>query len=155
MATNNTDIEIFGIDQLQKVLEDLPDVLGVELLQKINQEGAKVIKDEMKARAPVGNDTIQDAVKIERGREDKTSVLVGVGSKAFKARWIEFGTRNRTTSGKGPVQFGSASRGSIIAKPFVAPAVEASIDKAADTIWENLGKTTLRFLNAKLKKIPK
>ena len=151
----NQGMDVLGATELMKVLDDLPNDLGVKVLKDINRSGATIYRNEIKSAAPVGDDRIYKAIKIQNDRTDGTGLLVGVGSKAFWARFIEFGTTIRRTKGKGEVQKKAASRGKMNAKPFVAPAIEGSTERAIEAIFNKMGKRVFLFLKRETKKVNK
>lgn len=145
-------IEIKGLKELQKALEQLPKEIQARPLRSAVSAGAKVIMDEAIARAPEGDTgNLKDSIYRYRSRKQsatgKETFLVGVRKgkgtygdtrrnrrlgivgkkyitqgKAFYWRFIEFGTRF------------------IQAKPFMRPAYESKKLEAAETIKERLKK---------------
>ena len=144
---------VYGAKELIKLFDEIPASLSVDILRNINRSGARIYKDEIRSSAPVGNDHIYKAVKIENDRRDKTAIYAGVGSKGFMARFIEFGTAVRKTKGNGDVQKKPASRGSITPRPFVQPAIERATKPAIDNIWKDMGKVVLRTIRRAAKKV--
>ena len=144
MAVNKGhNIEILGVNELKKVLKELPNELGVKILQDINRSGAVEFKKSMQQKAPVGSDGIYGSIKIQKDKEDKTALLIGPSRKAYWARFIEFGTKVR----KG--------RGRISPQAFIRPAIYSANSKATKSIFENMAKRVLGFLKRETKKTRK
>jgi len=154
MAKGSINVDVFGVKELKKLFDDLDDdALSLQILQDINREGANLYKKEMQNRAPVGSDNIYKSIKIEKDRSDKTSLIIGPSLKAFWARFIERGTKVRTTKGRGPVQFKRGERGKINPEPFIQPAIESATPNAKKRIFDNMGKRVLNFLKRRTKQI--
>jgi HK97 gp10 family phage protein len=148
-------IEIIGGLELEKLLDQIPVELNAKALRAINRSGALVYRDAIKAKTPVGQDDIYNAVKIQNDRDDPTGLHVGITNKAFWARFIEFGTKLRRTSGSGKIQKKSGKRGSITADPFVGDAITAATPKAIDAIFTNAGQKLYNFLKRETRKASK
>lgn len=141
---------IDGAKELDKLLSGLPKALEVKILRSVHREAAKVIQEEMKAKAPVGNDSIYNNIKVGHNKadDDKTNITVGVTSKGFVARFVEYGTQVRTTK-KG------WNRGDMQPRPFIQPAINSKMDTVMNNLTENYAETINKYLEREVKKISK
>lgn len=129
-----------GIDELERTLTALPQKMAATILVTATSDGAKVLQDEISARAPVRSDGRQKSLgklslkarlpgflKANIGRrrapaDSSTSVkyVVGVLRSAFYAVFDEYGTRHQA------------------ARPFVRPAVESTADRVVAKMGDSL-----------------
>ena len=149
----NPDIDVLGAVELMKVLDDLPNDLGVKVLKTINRSGANIFRNEIRAASP--GETIPKNIKVQSDKFNKTGFLVGIGRDAFMARFKEFGTVVRKTKGKGKVQKKAANRGQMTAKPFIQPAIERVMEQAITAIFDGAGKRVYNFLRRETRKVNK
>lgn len=149
----NKGMSVFGAKELEQVFKQLPNELNVKILKAVNREGAKVYKSKMESNTPVGNDRIK--IKIANDKTNLTSIWVGVNPKQWWARWIEFGTKQRRTKGRGPKQFKKADRGKMNPRAFISPAIEAVTNQAIKAIFDNMGRTVNNFLKRETRKVNK
>jgi len=148
-------IEIIGMKELEKLLNSIPDSVAVDALRNINRAGGQEYKAEMQSQAPVGSDNIHRNIRIQNDPEDKTAIFIGVSNKAYWARFVEFGTKVRTTKGKGPIIYGKANRGQMKPEPFIAPSIEKATPRAIDSIFQKMGKRVTSYIKRYTKKISK
>jgi HK97 gp10 family phage protein len=143
--------EIEGLKDIQKALDKLPTKIKGKVLRRANRMQANKVKKAVKAAAPentksskisfkrvksgknkgkrrVVKHSIKANIKTASDRSNLSGVLVGIDKIAFQARFIEYGTKNRKTKGKGKYRAG-AGRGSVKAKPFFMPTVDRMIPK--------------------------
>jgi HK97 gp10 family phage protein len=146
-------VEIIGAKELIKALEELPNQLGVQLLRDTNRSGARFIRDELKGVVP--SQKARNKIQIKNDPDDKTAVQVGLTTDAYYVRFLEKGTIERKTKGKGPKQFKAAARGRITPRPFFDQMLERSSQSTVDFIFEKLGRTIESFLKRNIKKLNK
>ena len=134
---------IEGAAELDRVLKRLPKAIGERVLANAVRAGAKIIRDEARAKAPVrvGGNLIRLGKRSSKGRlpgflrsqiitakarkgtsSDSVTIHVGPSTKAFYGLFQEFGTRNHP------------------AKPFLRPAFDGNVEKAIKGIGVKLGK---------------
>lgn len=142
------EVKVKGLDQLQKALEELPKELHKGPLRAAASAGAKVVQDEAKRRAPIGEaryikktnktivpGTLRRAIYRTRSRSgsnaDQEAQIVGIrygkkyqrrGLDAWYWRFIEFGTRT------------------IQKSPFIRPAFDETKDRQIEAIRTRLAK---------------
>jgi HK97 gp10 family phage protein len=139
-------IEVLGGKELQAILSKLPAEMEAKGARAILRSGATVFRNKMKDLAPVGDDKIYNAIKMMDDRNDKTAIHVGVTTKAFWARFYEFGTVVRKTK-KG------ANRGQMTDEnAFVQRAIDAALKPAIDAIFKQGSRKLANFLKRELRK---
>jgi HK97 gp10 family phage protein len=136
-------LKLTGFDGLEKALKELPDEVARKVAEQSLRKGARIIADEMKARAPVRQDgrvkkmgknaktgrlpgylRASIGVRIKRGLDAALATLaVGIGPnrRAYYASFLEFGTRHEP------------------ARPFARPALDAKGDEAVQAIGADMG----------------
>lgn len=143
-----TKFAIEGAKEIAEILNKLPLQVQASVLKSVNREGAKIVLDEMKKSAPVGDDRIFKSIKIRSDKENVTGVTVGPGKKAFWARFIEYGTAKRSNDA-------GANRGSISPKPFIRPSIDRTIDKVIKHVAGNYAELVDKYLSKQVKRINK
>jgi HK97 gp10 family phage protein len=135
-------IQITGLSELEKNLEQFPDRLAKNILSGAIRAGAVVIQNEARSRAPQAAEkhfryykgkltgvvipgNLKKNIKVRlaprSSRERPIEYWVYVGKKAFYWRFMEFGTSKMS------------------AKPFMRPAFETMKEKAIERMKEYLG----------------
>ena len=148
--------ELQGFEQLMAELLKLPDVMQKRVIKGAVAKGAKIIKDEAVARAPVDSGTLKAAIYMARlvnqctpndevwlvsarsGKQYQTRKLKSgkdsANRDAFYAKWVEFGHYARTP--KGVTKSGKAAGRAlgvtswVAARPFMRPAFETKKSEA-------------------------
>jgi HK97 gp10 family phage protein len=143
MADDLVTVEVKGLDELQRALEELVDKDGTKYVRAAVRAGATVVRNEMAQQAPketgFTSEHIDIKTKKQRGEALAVSALIGPNSKlirpadqdrtkgktaglprtaSFIAKVLEFGRRGR--------------------KPFMTQAWESSKTKALDAIVAKL-----------------
>lgn len=123
MAKNS----ILGLRGLDKALRALEPKLARQQLGNAVAAGARVVRDEAKARVPIETGLLKESIVVRRPRGTLGQAVVGFLSPVSRrAHLTEFGT--------------SRSR----AKPFMRPALDtkadAAIRKIADTLRRGLDR---------------
>jgi HK97 gp10 family phage protein len=120
---------VAGLQELNKVLEQLPDKLQDRAVKNAMAAGARVIRDEAKRLVPVGpgphhlRDDIVVARKVKKTRTRKGSVVVGIRNEGrFYAHLVEFGTSHSAPH------------------PFMRPALDNAQSAAIQKIGPKLGQ---------------
>ena len=88
------------------------------------------------------------AIRIVNDRQDRTGFFAGVTSDAFWLRFVEKGTKNRTTK-KG------FNRGSISPKPQIIPSILNTPDDVVEFFNKDFGQAVEAILQKRLKKLNK
>jgi hypothetical protein len=140
-------MKLIGTREIADALDGMDKKLSMSLLRSFNRKA-------IQRNALPG---FIDAAHSRRGREsikivpsprdkNKTSLMVGPTSKAFFERFLEGGTKKRTTK-KG------WNRGSIRANRTYIQAAENSIDPIIDYSNNNLGEEIKKYLEKRLKTV--
>lgn len=124
---------VSGFKELDAVLKELPQTMQKQVLAGAVAAGARVIRREVKAATPVGQDPspasqkygrAKDNVRIARLRRIRRAVAgyrVSMG-RAFWMTWYEFGSSHQP------------------ARPFFRPAFERASSEAIKAMRENMAK---------------
>jgi len=146
MATN---VHVKGLSELQAFLTALPAKMEANIMRSALRQGANVVKDEAKAKAPVATGLLRDGLKVStRSRRGVVTASVkATGKHAYIARWIEYGTAAHEIGTK---DGGSLFFGGIFAekvqhpgsrpKPFMRPALEGKSQDALIAVGEAIKK---------------
>lgn len=160
MAKGNIKFSIEGIAQAKKILDMLPKVANDKIIYDINRAGANIVKKELQANAPDGDndskssDKIQANIVVQKNREHRNAVSIGFAKKVFYVRFIEFGTKIRETLGRGRYKKG-ANRGAVQAKPFIKQSHETAAPKVIDFFQTNFLKLVNKSLKRQIKRLKK
>ena len=146
----NVTVEVKGLAELQAKLLELPGKVERRVVRKAVSDGAAVVRDEMKARAPVYTGevseghpppgTLRNAVfekfDAENSHDGSTTFIVGVRH-GKSQRHVGKKNRNLDAYYFWWVEFGTAK---MAAHPFMRPAFDAKRESAAQTIIDDLGR---------------
>jgi HK97 gp10 family phage protein len=130
-------VAIEGIDEILKLLEELPKRVERKVTKKALRRAGNVVRDGMRAEVDTipylsasGKKRLKLATKpvFPKGSRGKKEVAVGAVYKGQKniapdAHWYELGTDERFTKS-------GASRGRIEMSPFMRPGYEKTKEKA-------------------------
>lgn len=130
---------VVGLDEARRALKQLPDKVQRRVLRGATAAGARAMAKAVKDAAPVETGEQSNAskqygrlkdnvrvIRLRRGYPDTTAAYRVDTGKAFWGMFLEFGTRL------------------ISARPWFRPAVDASGDKALNTIKERLASGVAR-----------
>lgn len=123
-VSNKVDIELKGIDELTKRLEEMGRA-GARIENKALKEGGKLLAEEMKKEVPVDTGELQRDIEVSniRSRKGVKRVDVGPGEKtAWRAKFVELGTSKMT------------------ADPFMSRSYEANKNKIQAAIKNEIRK---------------
>ncbi len=121
-----------GYSELIEGLDGMAADVATKLGRKATREGAKLLLERIKERAPYGSllagaakkyGHLRDNLKVRlaRAQTEGTIVYKVTSGKAFWARFLEFGTKF------------------IAARPFMRPATDASAQAVVDRVGTVLG----------------
>ena len=149
------EVEIQGLDELYRVLQELPVRIEKNVLRGGLRAGATVLRDEAKRNVPVRSGALRDSIRVStRARRGVVNALIRAGGGravkgkaqgAFYAHIVEFGAkphviRSRTPGGKLRLQGGQLV--SAVHHPgsqprrFMRPAFDRGGRKAVDRTAE-------------------
>lgn len=136
-------MQILGAREVSKILKQLPEKTAQRVVENALRAGARIIRDEAKARVPVKTGRLQESIVVRtskgRGRSKRRDVgVIFVGFEkphSQRAHLTEYGTRH--------------SR----AFPFMRPALDSKGPEAVKRIGKLMGKGVEREANKLSKQI--
>lgn len=138
-----------GLDELQKLLDQLPAKMEANVMRGALRAGMKEVLVEVKANVPVESGQLRDGLKI--GTKKQFSKVIAriraTGKHAFIAPFIEFGTARHAITGKdgrtlffGGIFVGSVDHPGARAKPFMRTALDSKAGTALIATAEYIKK---------------
>jgi len=116
---------ILGADNIIKALEQLPRNLNNKVLYHANLSIVQtVIRDPLRAALPYGKYS-KRGIGLRKAKGTKTGVYAGVTSTAFWLRFLEKGTKPRTTRSNKRYGRTKINRGRISPQPFIIPFINS------------------------------
>ena len=113
-------IEITGIEEVQKEIEDLAERVAAALPDAI-RKGATLIEDSAKDKAPVQTGALRDSIITDVQRKG-SEIIVEVGPTVDYADDVEFGRLRKA------------------AQPYLRPAVDETEQEVLDLIVQELNR---------------
>ena len=153
-------LKLNGLKDLNKRLEKLGGKVSNKVSRDAVREGAKVIRKEMRARAPRKTGELRRNIRYRiRGRKGNFHAKVGLSRKIYYGWFIEYGTQEHLipspTVGRGRnkrkntrklkingVVISRVMHPGIRQRPFMRPAWDSSKRKTFDSIKTALWKRT-------------
>lgn len=122
--TARTSFQLDGVAEIQERLSRIIDATTGREIKEVYLEGAKILADEARHRAPLGpTGRLKRAIFAARGDENKPNALAGVNYKiAPHAHFTEYGTVKMS------------------ARPYFRPAIATSKTAIASTIIKGFQK---------------
>lgn len=117
-------VEITGLKELDRALQELAWPAARRALRKGMRQGANVVRDEARAKAPVDSGLLKRQIRT-RERSDLGGDMrysVEIPRSAYYGRFIEYGTSK------------------MAAKPFLRPAAEAKTEAAVTAMRDALAE---------------
>lgn len=111
MSTGSLSWEVKGVEAALKVLDALPEKVALKALTQTTRKWAIKIRDELRARAPVGDHpkiwnkqrskarlpgNLRKKIKVTKAKEKLPHFYIR--STAYYARFLEFGTEKMTAT---------------------------------------------------------
>lgn len=162
----NASFDVKGLDGLLEDLRKIPNELRVRVAQNAVNRGARVIRDEAKARVPVRTGRLRSSIRtfVRRSGVGRHSVVAAVGvrgggkqSRVHIARFLEYGTRGHVIEPKSKrgrrkaalllsmgVAVRRAEHPGAGPRPFLRPAYDAKKQEALNAMAASLRKGILR-----------
>jgi len=163
MAKGAFTFELKGMKELMNALDQLPTVSMQKgaIRNALKDAGSPVVSD-AKTNVPVDSGHLRDSIKVSqslkksqrKGRYDRSSVTVYVGSSSPLAHLIEFGTTQRVLREPRIVTIGGRTvrithTGQLSPRPFLRQAwdsnKEAVLKRLGDAIWQQIAKAARRL----------
>lgn len=140
--------KIEGLREVEEAMKELPVKLQRQILKSfIRKAGKKFIVDPLKTTLQYSQ-KLEDTIKVVTANDDKDAIQAGVSSKGYKLRWLDLGTKVRTTR-KGH------NRGQIIGKDQIQPLIENQVPKILKFTEEELGNEINKTIERRLKRLKK
>jgi len=163
MAKGAFTFELKGMKELMNALDQLPTISMQKgaIRNALKDAGSPVVSD-AKANVPIDSGHLRDSIKISqslkksqrRGRYDRSSVTVYVGSSSPLAHLIEFGTTKRVLKEPRIVTIGGRTvqithTGQVSPRPFLRQAWDAKknevLKRLGDALWRQIAKSARRL----------
>jgi len=149
-------IEIKGMKEFNEILKTLPASVHQQALKSVHRGAANLVKKEIIARSPEGADKY---VKVGNDPENGNAIIVGIkkkvggDKKGFVYRFHEYGTAERMTRQR--VGRKAKGTGKMKERPFVRPAIDASIGSVLKYLTNDYGQRIGKFIKNKLRRTNK
>lgn len=148
----NTTIQLTGVKEIDSVLKGLPDQINHRVLQAAHADAAKPLVDRAKTLAPNGRTfNLEKSIGVVKSSfsraESLGEITIGPRRGSYKgnvAHLLEYGTRGRYTKS-------GAYRGKVTAKPFMAPAWEATKETVLGRIVDSISTKLFAFMKRTIK----
>ena len=155
--------ELTGMKELMNALEQLPTIaMQKGAIRNALKDAGKPVADDAKTNVPVDSGHLRDSIKVSqslkksqrRGRYDRSSVTVYVGSSSPLAHLIEFGTTKRVLKEPRIVTIGGKTvqithTGQLSPRPFLRQAWDAKknevLKRLGDALWRQIAKSARRL----------
>lgn len=118
------DIQITGLKELDRALQELAWPAARRALRKGMRQGANVVRDEARAKAPIDSGNLKRRIRTRERSEEAGNMRfdIEVPRSAFYGRFLEYGTSK------------------MAAKPFLRPAAEAKTEEAVTVMRDALSE---------------
>lgn len=117
-------VEITGLKELDRALQELAWPAARRALRKGMRQGANVIRDEARAKAPLDTGLLKRQIRTRERSEQEGNMrfAVEIPRSVFYGRFIEYGTSK------------------MPAKPFLRPAAEGKTEEAVTAMRDALSE---------------
>lgn len=120
---------LIGKDELLKVFENLQRAEQRKMVRMTLAEASKPLRQAAKREYKAATVTnVKGYASYFKTKVGKRKAVAVTGINYFKARWLNYGTKDRWTFGKGPVQFKKGFRGRVKPTQFFNKAYDANAD---------------------------
>jgi HK97 gp10 family phage protein len=126
-----------GFNETKRVLADLPYAMERRVLQGAMRKKARVILDELKARAPESTEDERSAASKKYGHLVDNLAMRPMSRKALQHGQVGFVLTTRKAFWGFIQEFGSSRQG---AKPWWRPAVHSADERATDAATAEIGE---------------
>lgn len=141
-------MKLVGTKEYTNILKTLPTKVSDSILRSFNRQAAnKNVVKPLKSSLPY-SENIKKNIKVQASNKNKTAVVAGPTSEVFYVRFLDQGTKNRTTKS-------GANRGQIIGKFALEPAIDGRVNSIIKYTNKEYGKEINKFLKRKIKRLKK
>ena len=157
------ELQVKGLAELHKVLQNLPEELEKKVLRNALRAGANEFKKAAQAKVPVKSGALRKSIRVKtsarKGRYRLKATVTAGNAEAFYAHMVEFGTASYYTgSGKSvgapyeikpakskALAFLGMARDAVVhpgihPQPFMRPAFDAGSEAAINAFAESVRK---------------
>lgn len=108
------DVQVLGLKELDRALQEMAWPAARRALRKGMRQGANVVRDEARAKAPLDTGLLKRQIRTRERSEENGDMrfAVEVTRSAFYGRFLEYGTSK------------------LAARPFLRPAAESKAEAA-------------------------
>lgn len=93
--SNKVEMELVGVDELLKQLEQLGRK-GSSIENKALKQAGELMANEMRKEAPVDTGALRDSIEVSNIKTKKGRKRVEVGPTVYYSRWVEMGSSKMT-----------------------------------------------------------
>ena len=148
MAADKITYELTGINEVLDALDSLSEKKIMNIVKAIQR---KVLKDivitPLRAAIPYSQ-FAKKSIRIVPDKRDYTADYAGPTSDAYWLRWVERGTKQRTTKA-------GVNRGAITPRPIIIPFIESTPEKIVEFFNKDFGQAVSDELQKRISKIKK
>lgn len=145
MAPQNEGFRIDGLREFEEALDSLDPKTLQQIYRSANR---KVLTKHVKGELSTVVGERKKFMKVASVKEDKTGVKIGPSTDVFWTRFLEKGTKSRSTKS-------GASRGRIAGNHKIETFYRTKVTSIIDYISENYGEAIDEILEKKVKKVNK
>jgi len=141
-----------GLKETRKAIDSIPAKFGNKFMRSLLRKTGKVVVIPKIANA-VHTSKARNNIKVQAVRGEKRAVMVGITSDAYKERWLQLGTEERTT--KKGVNTGSIRENNTLAPIFdemIKPVLNYIMNEG-ETEIKKMFKNTNKGLDRKISKL--
>jgi hypothetical protein len=142
------DFKIDGLNDIMDLINILPDKVQNQILKSVER---KVLQEEvvkpLRSAVPYRAET-KKKISVYPDDKDRLTMWAGPSLKVFWLRFVELGTKVRTTKS-------GANRGAIQATNRIPTAMDSATQGVLDRFSKDFGEEVNRVIEKKIKKINK
>lgn len=163
------DNPIVGADEIIAALDKLTPKLSREVLFNAHKTVLKeVVRPDLMSVLSSFSSASRTSVSIRKAKGTESGAYIGISTKAFWLRFVNYGTKDRTTKndtrtrrktarynqvGRLGRQSGGAYRGRVIGKKDISSTLESRTNAVLKEIQANYGTLVERAINSELQKV--
>jgi hypothetical protein len=144
----NETFKLEGADEILALLKELPDKVQGQIMQSaLRKTMQETIVKPMRSALPYSSNT-EKSIKPTSDKNNRNAIFGGPTSDAFWIRFVEKGTKVRTTKT-------GANRGSIVGANRIPTFINQSIESVIDYFNDSFGSEVNRIIEKRIKKLSK
>jgi hypothetical protein len=144
----SSNFKIDGLTETVEALKGLPEKLKKQFIRTFLRKAAKkFIVDPLKSKLHY-SENLEKTIKVVPASDDREAIQAGVTGRGYKLRWLDLGTKIRKSKrGK--------SKGQIIGKNQIQPAIEEGIPEIMKYTEDEFANEINKMLERRLKRLKK